>query len=98
MVRKLIYFLLLLVVLGGIVVFAAWNPGTMVLDLGVQQVELQKSLALTLVFAGGWLFGVLCASLMLIRSVSERRRLRKSLGLAEAEVQALRKLPIQDAD
>ncbi len=98
MLRKLVYVLVLLVVLLGITVFAALNPGTLVLDLAVTQVEMQKSLALTLVFAAGWLFGLFSAGMVLLRSVGERRRLRKSLNLAESEIKALRNLPIQDAD
>ena len=98
MLRKLVYVLVLLVVLLGITVFAALNPGTLVLDLAVAQVEMQKSLALTLVFAAGWLFGVFSAGVVLLRSMGERRRLRKSLNLAESEIKALRNLPIQDAD
>ena len=98
MLRNLVYFLVLLLVLLGVTVFAALNPGSLTLDLAFTQVEVQKSLALSLAFAAGWLFGVLCAALMLMKSVGERRRLRKSLGLAEAEVRALRNLPIHDAD
>ncbi len=98
MLRKLVYALVLLVVLLGVTAFAALNPGTLVLDLAVTQVEMQKSLALTLVFAAGWLFGVFSAGVVLLRSMNERRRLRKSLSLAESEIKALRNLPIQDAD
>lgn len=98
MLRNLVYFLVLLVVLLCVTVFAALNPGSLELDLAFTRIEMQKSLALSLAFAGGWVFGVLCAALLLFKSVGERRRLRKSLSLAEAEVRALRNLPIQDAD
>ncbi len=56
------------------------------------------SLALTVAFGAGWLFGMLSAGLVLLKSVGERRRLNKSLRLAEAEVKTLRSMPIQDAD
>lgn len=96
--RNFIYFLALLIVLLVVTAFAALNPGSLTLDLGVGSIELQKSLALTLAFAAGWIFGLLCAGLVLVKTVNERRRLRKSLNLAEAEVRALRNLPIHDAD
>jgi hypothetical protein len=36
--------------------------------------------------------------LILLRTLNERRKLRKSLNLAEAEVKNLRSMPIHDAD
>ena len=59
---------------------------------------MQKSLALTLAFTAGWLFGLLCLLTVLIRMVIERRRLSKALRLAEAEVHTLRSLPAAHAD
>ncbi len=98
MLRNLSYFLILLVVLLLVIVFAALNPGNMELDLAFASFELQKSLALTLMFAAGWVFGLLCAGIVLLRSSAQRRRLRRSVRLAEEEVRALRSLPMQDAD
>ena len=56
------------------------------------------ALALAVAFGAGWIFGLMCAGLILFKTVSERRTLRKSLRLAEAEVKTLRSMPIQDAD
>ncbi len=98
MVRNLI---LLVVIFSGLLlatVFAALNPGLMTLDFAFQEAEIPKSLALTLAFGVGWLFGLLCAGIMLFKVTGERRKLRKSLRLAEAEVKTLRSMPIQDAD
>ena len=78
--------------------FAALNPGVMSIDLAFFETEVTKSLALIVALGVGWLFGLLCAGIILLRSASERRQLRKSLGLAESEVRALRNMPIQDAD
>ena len=92
LVRNLIYFLLLVAALLAATAFAALNPVPITLDLAFTTMELQTSLAMTLAFAAGWLFGVL------LRSVSERRRLRKATAVAEAEVRALRSLPGSAAD
>ena len=97
-VRNIAYLLLLLLLLVLVVVFSAVNPGPITLDLAFTTVELQKSLAMTLVFGAGWVFGLLCAAIVLLKTLGERRRLRRSLRLAEEEVRALRSLPIQDAD
>jgi len=98
MVRNLIFFIVIFSGLLLAMVFAALNPGPINLDLAFTETEVQKSLALTVAFGVGWIFGLLCAGIMLIRLISERRKLRKSLRLAEAEVRTLRSMPIQDAD
>lgn len=98
MVRNFIYVVLIIAVLLLVTAFAALNPGQITLDLAFVDTEIQKSLALTLAFGAGWVFGLLCAGLILLRTLNERRKLRKSLNLAEAEVKNLRSMPIHDAD
>lgn len=98
MLRKIIFPLVLFAVLLLAVVFAALNPGVISVDLGVFETKVQKSIALSLAFAAGWLFGLLCMVVVLMRVVLERRRLRKALRLAEAEVHTLRSLPATHAD
>jgi uncharacterized membrane protein YciS (DUF1049 family) len=98
MLRNILFFFVLL---GGLLLataFAALNPGVIQLDLAFFETEATKSLALITAFGVGWLFGLVCAGLILLKSVNERRQLRKSLGFAESEVRALRNMPIQDAD
>jgi len=98
MVRNILYFLVLLSGLLLATAFAALNPGVIHLDLAFFETEVTKPLALIAAFGFGWMFGLVCAGLILLKSLNERRQLRKSLGLAEAEVRALRSMPIQDAD
>ena len=98
MVRNFILIIVVLSALLAATVFAALNPGTMTLDLAFRETELPISLAMSAAFGIGWLFGLLCAGVILYRAISERRKLRRSLTIAEAEVKALRSMPIQDAD
>ena len=98
MLRNLIVAVLSLVVLAAAAVFAALNPGRLSLDLAFVEITTAKSLALIAAFGLGWLLGVVSALLAMLRLLSERRKLRKSLRLAEQEVQALRSLPAIDAD
>jgi len=98
MLRRIIFPLVLFGVLVLALVFAALNPGVIDVDLGVVETRMQKSLALTLAFGAGWTFGLLCLAVVLFRMVLERRRLRKALRLAEAEVRTLRSLPPAHAD
>jgi len=98
MIRRIILPIVLFLVLALAVVFAALNPGTVSVDLGFFETRVQKSLALALAFGAGWVFGVLCLAAVLLRLTLDRRRLRKSLRLAEGEVHALRSMPATHAD
>jgi putative membrane protein len=98
MVRNIIFVVVVLIGLTLATVFAALNPGRITLDLAFVEIEIQKSLALTAAFVVGWLFGLICAGIVLLKSIYERRRLQRSLRLAESEVRNLRSMPIQDAD
>lgn len=98
MLRTLAYALLLMAFVALAAVFAALNPGVMSMDFAFGAIELQKSVALMAALAVGWVFGLLCAAVTMLRLVGQRRSLRRSLHLAEQEVQALRSLPVRDAD
>ena len=98
MLRRIVFPSLLFAVLVLAVLFAALNPGVIDVDLGFFETQVQKSLALTLAFAAGWLFGLFCLVIVIVRMIIERRRLRKALRLAEAEVHTLRSLPPAHAD
>lgn len=90
----MVLFLVLIMAL----LFAALNPGLVTLNFGWSETTVQKSLALTLAFAAGWLFGLLCLAAVVVRMMLDRRRLRRALRLAEAEVSTLRSLPAPHAD
>jgi putative membrane protein len=98
MARNFVFVLLVILVLLLATIFAALNPGLIELDYAFGETEIQTSVALTIAFGVGWVFGLLCAGIVLLKTINERRKLRKSLRLAEAEVKTLRSMPIQDAD
>ena len=97
-VRRLVFatVLILLMLLTG--VFAYSNPQPIDVDIGLFRVEqISMALAFAVVFVCGWLFGLLTAGLTLWRNAREKRRLRKDLRYAEAELSTLRGVPLQDA-
>jgi len=98
MLRTLITFVLLvLIVLLG-AVFAVQNPGSMALDLGVARFEeIRISVAFAVTFGAGWLFGLACCGVAMLRVLQQRRRLRRSLRAAEREISSLRSRPLRDA-
>jgi uncharacterized membrane protein YciS (DUF1049 family) len=79
--------------------FAYNNPQPIDVDIGVARLEgVSMTVAFVVVFACGWVFGVLSAALSLVRSANERRRLRKDLRYVEAELATLRETATQDAN
>jgi len=98
MIRCVTYIIVVLFVFLVAVVFAAINPAPMELDLAFASYQMKTSLALLAFLALGWFFGILCAGFLVLKLLGDRRRLRKSLQLAEAEVKALRSMPMQDAN
>lgn len=98
-VRKVFIFLLILVFMGVAAVFAWRNPGSISIDVGfIRLEEVSTTMAFAVAFGLGWIFGLGCASLVLLRMANQRRKLRRRLALAESEVSSLRSLPLQDAN
>ena len=56
MLRNILVGALVVIILMITIVFSASNPGLIDLDLAFVQVEIQKSLAVILVFGFGWVF------------------------------------------
>lgn len=98
MIRSLLVSILVLVFIGLAAIFSALNPGRISLDFAFFATEMEKSLALVGALAVGWVLGIICAIFGILRLMAQRRTLRRALRLAEQEVQALRSLPVQDAD
>lgn len=98
MIRSLLVTVLVLIFIGLAAIFAALNPGRVSLDFAFLATEIEISLAIIGAVAVGWIFGITCALFGLLRLIAQRRSLRRALRLAEQEVQALRSLPVLDAD
>ena len=97
MIRTLLLSVLGIAVLVIAAGFAWLNPGDVTLDLGVGVFELPLAYVVIAVFAVGWLFGLVVASVWVFRAAGQRRRTARELRLAEAEVANLRRMPDADA-
>ncbi len=97
MVRGFVFVLMAIVVMLASAMFAHKNPGTIEIDLIVQQFAPVKSVAFLVTLFLGWLLGIATASLYLLKSVNEKRKLKKNIKMAEVELKNLRSLPMQDA-
>jgi uncharacterized integral membrane protein len=96
--RRVVFAVLLLFFMLLAAVFAYSNPTPIDIDLGVIRLEqVPMALAFTVVFACGWVFGLLSVGFALLQTAREKRRLQKDLTYAESELTTLRRLPVQDA-
>ncbi|MEL7024665.1 MAG: LapA family protein [Pseudomonadota bacterium] len=98
MIQRIVTLVVLLCVAALAAVFASANTDAIRVDLLYAVYELPQSLVIMGAMVVGVLIGVLCASLVLVRIFNERRKLRKALRVAEAEVKSLRSLPLHDAN
>jgi len=98
MIRKTAIALLIVVIFALMLWFTRINPGLISIDLAFGTIEPSIPMAFSVTFVLGWLFGLACTAVFIVRLVNERRRLRKALRISESEVSSLRSLPIADAD
>ena len=97
--RRLVLGILLLFFMLLAAVFAYSNPELIDIDIGVMKItQVSMSIAFAVVFAIGWIFGLVSAGAALLQAARERRRLRKDLRYAETELRTLRGLSLQDAN
>lgn len=98
MLKRVGLLVLIIVIAILMATFTAINTGTVDIDLAFARFTKPLPLVLTVTFALGWLFGLLCMGVFAIKLVNERRILRRSLRMSESEVTSLRGLPLNDAD
>ncbi len=98
MLKRIAVIVLVVIVFTAMLVFTYHNKGTVDVDLILTTVTTSVPVAFTIVFAIGWLFGILCMGAWALRLINDRRNLRRSLRVSESEVTSLRNLPLNDAD
>lgn len=96
MVRIIGLVLALLVVLLG-ASFAWLNTDLVTLDFWLTEVEIRLPYALFLALVFGWIIGILSTAGIIVRLLRRNRRLKRSVSLAETEVNNLRNIPIRDS-
>jgi uncharacterized integral membrane protein len=98
-IRKIVVFAVLVVFVLIAAVFAYGNRDSIAVDIGFVRLEnVSMTVAFTVTFALGAVFGLLCAGVALLISAKEKHSLRRRLRSTEAELGALRSLPLQDAN
>jgi putative copper export protein len=98
-IRRLAYIAVALLFLLIAALLAYANPEPMAIDVGIARFEnVSVTLVLACAFGLGWVFGLICAGLAILRVLRDRNRMRRDLRYAESERSALRALPLQDAN
>lgn len=91
LLRKILTASLLIVLVLAAAVFSYTNPEPIDVDVGFTRFEqVPLAIAFAILFALGWLAGLLTMSLSFWRAARERRRLRADLRHAELELDGLR--------
>ena len=98
MLKRIGLLVLIVIIAVAMATFTAINTGDIYIDLAFAEFTKPLPLVLTITFALGWLFGILCMGIFALKLANERRVLRRSLRLSESEVTSLRGLPLSDAD
>lgn len=98
MLKRIGLAILVILIVVVVATFTASNTGTIDIDLAFASINTSISLAFTVVFALGWLFGVLSIGIYVLKLINERRTLRRALRVSESEVSSLRNLPLTDAE
>ncbi len=98
MLKRVGLVVLLILIFISMVLFTVGNPGEISLRLLHLELSAPVSLAFTVAFAIGWIFGIVCMGLYALKIANERRMLRRSLRMSEDEISSLRNLPLSDAD
>ena len=97
--RKVFIFFVILLCAAAAATLAYLNPGEIDVNLAFAEIKsVPKPVAFAVTFAFGWLFGLACLASALMKSMNQRRRLRRDLRAAESEISGLRTLPLSDAN
>ena len=98
-IRRLTYVVVAVCFVSVTAILAYSNPDPISLDIGIARFEgVSIPVAFAFAFALGWVFGLICAGLALLRIANEKRQLKRDLRFAEAELSSLRALPLHDAN
>lgn len=94
MLRRASFIAAMIFIVVLVAMFVYSNPEPIDVDVGIARFEsVSMATVFAAVFGCGWVFGLVSAGLALWRSAGEKRRLRRDLKYAEAELRSLRKLP-----
>jgi uncharacterized integral membrane protein len=97
--RRLTYIVIAVLLALIAAILSYGNPEPIAVDIGFIRFDrVSLTVAFTCAVGLGWLFGLACAGLALLRMAGEKRQLQRELRFAETELSSLRALPLHDAN
>ena len=98
MLKRISIILVIISIFFLLIYFTSINQNSIRIDFGFVIFESSVVLGVSLIFILGWIFGLLCSMVYIIKLTNEQRNLRDNLKDAQSELSGLRQLPTEDAN
>ena len=98
MLKRISIILVIISIFFLVIYFTSINQNSIRIDFGFVVFEPSVVLGVSLIFILGWIFGLLCLMVYIIKLTNEQRNLKSNLKDAQSELSGLRQLPTKDAN
>ena len=98
MLKRISIILVIISIFFLVIYFTSINQNSIRIDFGFVVFEPSVVLGVSLIFILGWIFGLLCSMVYIIKLINESRNLKSNLKDAQSELSGLRQLPTKDAN
>ena len=98
MLKRISIILVVISIFFLVIYFTSINQNSIRIDFGFVVFEPSVVLGVSSVFILGWIFGLLCSMVYIIKLTNEQRNLRNNLKDTQSELSVLRQLPTEDAN
>ena len=98
MLKRISIILVVISIFFLVIYFTSINQNSIRIDFGFVVFEPSVVLGVSLIFILGWIFGLLCSMVYIIKLTNEQRNLKSNLKDAQSELSVLRQLPTKDAN
>ena len=98
MIKKIALLLVIIFIFIATLWFNNNNSDLISIDLELVQFTSSASIIFAIILFSGWVFGVLCCTLYILKLLNERRLSRTLLREKDTEIEQLRNKPLEDAN
>jgi len=98
MIKKIALVLVIIFIFIATLWFNNNNSDLISIDLELIQFTSSASIIFAIILFSGWVFGVLCCTLYILKLLNERRLSRSLLREKDTEIEQLRNKPLEDAN
>ena len=98
MIKKIALLLVIIFIFIATLWFNNNNSDLISIDLELIKFTSSASIIFAIILFSGWVFGVLCCTLYILKLLNERRLSRSLLREKDTEIEQLRNKPLEDAN